>query len=172
MMMRRRAPQMMKQWLVLGGLLVLLHALFFLGWIVIMTSPRPAVLPMILLTAGYLVIFIIILVVFTKRLARAVSPREYQEAREQGVAVTAKILEMQRTRWRIRRNLNFRLQITPARYEYEMRVRITPPDAPQYEARLTEFFSGGQIPEIGDSIWVRIHPKRPEIIVLARDKSA
>jgi len=159
---------MMKEWLLLVGLLIVLHAVLFLGWMAVMTSPRLTITPIVLMMVGYMVLFVIIIVVFTRRLSRATSPREYQEAHDSGIVTTAKILSIKRTRWRIRRNLNFRLQTTPARYEYEMRVRIIPSHAAAYEAELSEFL-GGEVPSVGDSISVKIHPQRPEVVVLARD---
>jgi len=158
---------MIKEWLLLIVLLILLHAGLFLGWVGVMTAPRPTMTPIIWLMVGYLVLFVVILFIFTKRLNRAASPRDYRQARANGIAATAKILYIKRTRWRIRRNLSFSLQTRPARHEYEMRVRVKPPDAPEYEARLAEFITGAEAPSVGDTLSVKIHPSRPDVVVIA-----
>jgi hypothetical protein len=103
-------------------------------------------------------------------LEKASSPPEYREAHEQGVLATAQVLEIERTRWRVRRTRNFRLQPRPAKREYQMRLRVTRPGEPDYEAWLAEFLTGHQVPKKGAIIPIKVHPQRPEIIVMPRDK--
>ena len=170
MNMSQRARQMTKQWAILLGLLTLLHLLFFLGWIILEPFAKRAPVLVVPLIIAYLVLLAAILVIFYRRLGRADSPPEYREAREQGLPATAKVLEIKRTHWRVRRTRNFRFQQRPAKREYQMRLRVTRPGEPDYEALLAEFLPGGQVPKKGDIIPIKVHPQRPDIIVMVRDK--
>ena len=155
MNMSQRARQMTKQWAILFGQLTLLHLLLFLGWIILEPVAIRATALIALLIIVYLVLSAAILVIFYRRL---------------GQAATAKVLEIERTHWRVRRTRNFRFQPRPAKREYQMRLRVTRPGEPDYEAWLAEFLPGGQVPKKGDVIPIKVHPQRPDIIVMARDK--
>jgi hypothetical protein len=166
MNMSQRARQMLKQWAVLFGVLILLHGLLFLGWVILEPYSRRSLIPTVLLIIVYLIIFTAILLIFYQRVNLAASPPEYRETHENGVPATAKVLTIERTRWRVKRNRNFRLQSRPTRREYQMLVRVTRPDEPDYEASLAEFLTGDQVPEKGAVIPIKVHPQRPDIIVM------
>ena len=170
MNMSQRARQMLKQWGILLGLLILLHSFLFLGWVILEPVAARSTTAIILLMIVYLVLFAIILLIFLKRLGQAASPPEYREAQEQGLPATAKVLTIERTHWRIERNRNFRLQVRPSRREYRMRVRVTREGEPDYEASLAEFLTGDQVPKKGAVIPVKVHPQRPEVIVIIQDQ--
>lgn len=172
MNMQQRGSRILREWLLLLALLILLHVFLFFGWMSIMTAEKFAIEPFIWLMVGYLLTFVVILFIFTRRLTRATFPRELKETREQGIVASAKVLDIKRTRWRNPRTRNFRLQVSPQRFEYVMRVRVKPTDAPEYEADVAEYLSGDEIPTKGDTIPVKIHPQRSEIVVMARDKPA
>lgn len=172
MNMQQRAPRILREWVLLLSLLILLHVCLFFGWMSMMTAEKFNVAPFIWLMVGYIIAFFLILFVFTRRLSRATVPPELKEAREQGIVASAKVLDIKRTRWRNPRTRNFRLQVSPTRYEYEMRVRVKPASAPEYEANLAEYLSGDDVPTQGDTIPVKIHPQRSEIVVMVRDKPA
>ncbi len=171
MNMKQRGSHILREWLLLLASFVLLHVFVFVGWIVMMTAETFAVAPFIGLMVGYMVVFIAILFIFTRRLSRASFPRELKEAHEKGVMASAKVLDIKRTRWRNPRTRNFRLQVSPARFEYEMRVWVKPADAPEYEANVAEYLAGDDVPTKGDTIPVKIHPQRSEVVVMVRDKS-
>jgi uncharacterized membrane protein len=172
MNMQKRGSHILREWLLLLGLLILLHVFLFFGWMSMMTAEKFTIAPMIWLMVGYILTFVVILFIFTRRLSRATSPRELKEAQEQGIVASAKVLDIKRTRWRTPRTRNFRLQVSPARYEYEMRVRVKSANAPEYEVNLAEYLAGDDVPTKGDTIPVKIHPQRSEIVVMARDKPA
>ena len=113
----------------------------------------------------YLVAFAIILILFYRRINTATEPPEYIEAREQGTPAPAKVLSIERTRWRIERYRNLRFQVRPTRFEYVMRVRVRPEGGPEYESELAAYLSGADTPYKGDTIQVKIHPQRPDVLV-------
>lgn len=170
MNMRKRASNIQKEWLLLFLWIILLHVFYIT--ITIATADNSDFTPIIWLTVGYLIAFAVIAFIFARRISHATFPRELKEAREQGIVASAKVLDIKRTRWRNPSTRNLRLQVSPVRFEYEMRVRVNPPDAPEYEAQLAEYLSGDEIPTKGDTIAVKIHPQHSEIIVMVRDKSA
>lgn len=169
MNMQQRGSHILREWLLFFVSLIVLHGVVFFGWLAMMTGERFPVAPFIGLMAGYMVVFIAILLIFTRRIMAASFPRELKEAHEQGILASAKVLDIKRTRWRKPRTRNFRLQVSPRRFEYEMRIRVKPADAPEYEANLAEYLSGDDIPAKGDTIPVKIHPQRSEIVVMVID---
>lgn len=166
MNMQQRGSHVLREWLLFFISLILVHVVVFFGWLAMMTGERFEVTPFIWLMVGYMVVFIAILLIFTRRISRATFPRELKEAREQGIMASAQVLDIKRTRWRNPRTRNFRLQVSPQRFEYEMRVRVKPADAPEYEVNLAEYLSGDDIPKKGDTIPVKIHPQRSEVVVM------
>jgi hypothetical protein len=53
-----------------------------------------------------------------------------------------------------------------------MRVRVMRPGAADYEATLAEFLTGDQVPKKGETIPIKVHPQRPEVMVLAIDETS
>lgn len=159
----------MKQWAIFGGLMLALHLGFALAFLVIAEQRirDPAVIAAAVLV--YLVLFAVIGWRFFRRLNVATYPEAYVHARARGVEATAKVLQIERTRWRHKRNRNFRMQMTPARWEYVMRVRVSRPGVPEYEAALAEFLEGADVPKQGATIPVRVHPEKPDVVVMARE---
>ncbi|MBW4439071.1 MAG: hypothetical protein KME04_18175 [Pleurocapsa minor GSE-CHR-MK-17-07R] len=172
MNMSQRARQVMKQWAILMGLLILLHLLVFAAWVIaepyIMRSPA-VVIPFTIL---YIVLLAAILLRFYVRLGRATSPPEYHEAQLHGLPASAKVLDITQTAWRVRSTINFQFQIRPNKREYQMRLFVTPPNKSGYEALMAVFLPGSQVPEKGDVILVKIHPQNPDVIVMADESSA
>ena len=166
MNMSQRARQMLKQWAVLLGALTLLHIFLFFAWIIFETYSRGSLIPIVLLIIVYLIVFTAILLIFYQRVNQAAEPPEYREAHKNGLPATAKVLTIERSRWRVERSRNFRLQPRPTRHEYQMRVRVTHPNQPDYDASLAEFITGDQVPEQGSIIPIMVHPQRPDIIVM------
>jgi hypothetical protein len=171
MNMSQRAREMMKYWAILGGLLILLHIFLFTGWVIIEPYARRSFTPTLVLMVAYLVLFAIIGWWFYKRVGEAASPLEYAEAEEHGLSATAKVLDIKRTRWRIKRSRNWRLQLRPTRFEYQMRVRVSLDGQPDYEALVADFLTGDEVPEKGDVIPIKVHPQYPEVIVMVIQKS-
>jgi hypothetical protein len=149
MNMSQRARQMSKQWFIFFGLLIVLHLLLFLGWIILEPFAMRAPVLVVPLIAVYLILFAAIMLIFYRRLGRAAWPPEYREAQERGLPATAKVLEIERTHWRVRPNWSFRLQRRPGKREYQMRLRVTRPGEPDYEALMAEFLTGDQIRKRG-----------------------
>lgn len=166
MNMSQRGRQIMKEWAIVGGLLLVLHVGLFLAWWIVDPAESRAVGPVLVLVTVYLIGLCVILVVAFRRITMAGQPQVYREARAQGVPASAKVLEIKRTRWRNPRTRNLRLQVSPLRFEYEMRLRISREGVADYEAPMAEFLSGAQVPEKGDIIPVKVHPQHPDVIIM------
>src|SRR5687768_2439706 len=109
-----------------------------------------------------------VLFLFFRRLGDAAAPPEYREAKANGLPATAKVLEIRQTGWHTKRRTNFRLQTTPRRWEYEMRVQVSQPGMPDYEAQLAAYLNGSDVPKKGQVIDIKVHPEQPEVVVIAQ----
>ena len=172
MNMRQRAPNILKEWALLFGLLILLHIALFLGWILIEPLGTQSVGLIIVLMLLYMVGFVVILFIFYRRLGRVSSPPEFREAREHGHPATAKVLEVTRTRWRTDRYINFSLKIRPRKWEYEIRLRVSRPGEADYEGMVAEYLRADEVPKQGATIPVKVHPQRPEVIVMVHGETS
>ena len=169
MNMSQRARRIGKLWAFLAVALTLLHSLLFAGWILIGIDALYPLTPIVIVAVIYVALFIAIVAIFCQHLSRAVDPVAYREAREYGLSAMANVLKIERTRWRVRRSYNFRLQLRPQRFEYQMRVRVIREGAAEYEAGLAEYLSGHDVPKRGDVIAVKVHPLHPDVVVMSRD---
>jgi hypothetical protein len=88
--------------------------------------------------------------------------RVYRQTRADGLPAQARVLEVQMTGVR-RRLRHHRL---PER-EYILRVALATPPAREYEARVVQFLDPKYAPRQGAAIAVKVHPRRPEIVVWA-----
>lgn len=84
MNMRQRAPNILKEWAVVFGLLILLHVAVALGWVLLDPAASRSVAAIMLLMLGYVIGLAVVLFVFYRRIGRASEPLEYREARAQG----------------------------------------------------------------------------------------
>lgn len=166
MNMRQRGPKILRQWALFWGLMIVLQIAYFVALMALEREIRRTPSLAILVTVPYLVALFALLVFFFRRLGNATEPPEYREAKANGLSATAKVLEIRQTRWHTPRRTNFRLQTTPRRWEYEMRVRISRPGLADYEAELAAYLSGSDVPKKGQIIDVKVHPQLPEVVVM------
>lgn len=176
----QRAGRIMKEWLILLGLMVVLHGMLFAGWAILEpTLMRSRSLPTGLIVAfitGYVAALSAISILFSIRLGRAGTPPEYREARERGLPATATVLEIRETGWQSGRSRGQRMVIgfrpfsirpRQTKYEYQMRLRVMRPGAAEYEATLAEYLHSDEAPQQGAAIAIKVHPQRPDVVVLA-----
>src|SRR3546814_2922927 len=116
----------------------------------------------------YVVLFATIVVVFCRRLNRAADPVVYREARTYGQQATAYVLKIERTRWRVRRSWDFRLRSRPQRFEYKMRLRVTPECGMDYEGDVAESLSGDDVRERGDMVAMKVNPQYRDVVVFSK----
>ena len=88
--------------------------------------------------------------------------RVYRQARAGGLPAQARVIDIQMTRIR-RRRRHHRL---PER-EYILRVAVAPLAAQEYEARVVQFLDPKYAPRKNAVIAVKVHPRRPDIVVWA-----
>jgi hypothetical protein len=100
---------------------------------------------------------------------RLFSPRALRQARERGLPATGRVLALQPTGWRHRRRW---YSSKPRQRQYAIRLEISRPAEPAYEATVLEFLPAGAVPEVGQTLAVKVHPERPHVVVLAQDLSA
>jgi hypothetical protein len=166
--MKQRGPKIARQWVLFFGWMIVLQIAFFLILLALEREIRRTPALVIFLVVPYLIALCVLMVLFFRRLGDATSPPEYREAKANGLPATAKVLEIQQTRWYTKRRTNFRLQTTPRRWEYEMRVRVSQPGLPDYQAQLAAYLEGSDVPKKGDVIAVKVHPQHPEVVVMAQ----
>lgn len=169
---RQRARRMLKEWAILAGLMVVLHALLFLAWAALNPGRSTPIAVIVALMLAYVIGLAAIIVVFSRRIQRVASPPEFRVARERGVAASAQVLEVAPTGWHTKQGSSVSFTWRPIRREYQIRLNVTPPGGDAYEVTIAEYLTSDHVPAAGAVIPVRIHPQRPEIIVLARDAAA
>lgn len=169
MNMRQRGPKIARQWILFFGWMIVLQVALFLSFAALEQHIRRNTTLVLVLIVLFLIALFILMVSFFHRLGDAAAPPEYREAKANGLPAKAKVLEITRTRWHTKRTRNLRLQTTPRRWEYEMRLRVSRPGVPDYEAELAAYLSGSDVPQKGDVIDIKVHPDQPEVVVLARD---
>lgn len=163
----QRARRMLKAWALFAGLMVLLHALLFLAWAALNPGRGTPTATIVALMLAYVIGLAAIIIVFSRRVQRAASPPEFRVARERGLAATGQVLEVAPTGWRAQQGSPVSFTWRPVRREYQFRLNVTPPGGDAYEVSIAEYLTSDRVPAAGALVPVRIHPQRPEIIVLA-----
>lgn len=168
----QRARRILKEWAILLGLFVLLHLLLFFAWATL--NPGSSTSPALIITlmSAYVVTLSVILLAFYRRLQRAAWPPEFRVAREQGMATTAYVLEVAPTGWQSTQGSGTSLAWRPVKREYQIRLRVRGPNADEYEVSVAEYLTAAQVPKPGTTIPIKVHPQRPEVVVLTRDMTA
>ena len=87
-------------------------------------------------------------------------------ARERGVAAIAQVLDIAPAGWHAKQGSSVSFTWRPIRREYQIRLNVTPPVADAYEVSIAEYLTSDRVPAEGAGGPGRIHPQRPEIIVL------
>jgi hypothetical protein len=102
------------------------------------------------------------------------SGRQQQWLQQHGRPATARLLDMQRTGWRVKKrgggSLRWHAPGGP-RHEYRLRLEITPPDAGPYELTTHQYLYLNQLPQVGDTVPIKIHPQHLNLVVLVDDAS-
>lgn len=168
MNMRQRGPKIARQWVLFFGWMIVLQVILFVSVMAFEQQIRRDEAFILVLIVPYMIALFLLLFLSFRRFNDATMPPEYREAKANGLPATAKVLEVRQTRWHTARRTNFRLQTTPRRWEYEMRVRVSRPGLPDYEAELAAYLSGSDVPKKGQMIDVKVHPQRPEVVVMAQ----
>lgn len=168
----QRAGRIAREWAILGGLMIGLHLMVFAGWIVLEPVlerlTTTSFVLMGLLTVFYLIGLAAILVVTLRRMARVDSPPEYRYARTNGLPASAMVLDIEWTGFQSRqRSVSF--VFWPTKREYQMRLRVTRRGQADYEVQVAEYLTTDQTPEKGATVAVKVHPERPEIVVLEKE---
>ena len=166
--MRQRGPKIARQWVLFFAWMIVLQVILFLSIMAFEQQIRRDEAFILVLIVPYMIALFLLLFLSFRRFSDATMPPEYREAKTNGLPATAKVLEIRQTRWHTARRTNFRLQTMPRRWEYEMRVRVSRPGLPDYEAELAAYLIGSDVPKKGQMIGVKVHPQRPEVVVIAQ----
>jgi hypothetical protein len=161
-----RTRRTMKAWAVTFGLFFVLLLLFFAGFGVLGALGWLSLRSALALAAVFMVGLVAVMVVAWRILGEAHHPRVYREARDRGLPASATVLDLDQTGWRTGGGLDLRLRTRRKRYEYALRLRVAHPAAGEFEAETTAYLAGDEIPEVGDGVRVRVHPERPDVVVI------
>lgn len=160
--------QFFRGFAVIGGYLALLAILIVLQGVLDMTglvSYRASLIP-------FMVLHLVLLVAFFIIAWRLINPPVYQQAQIDGQPATAQVLAVEKTGWRSKNsgnnvwNLLAGRPLRPRKWEYKVQLRVTPPHTTPYETTLFIFVESAQVPVVGTTVAVKIHPQRPDIVVL------
>ena len=120
------------------------------------------------LAAAFVIALVPVMLLCYRIIGRGHRPPEEREARVHGRPATARVLGVQRTRSRLARNTNFKLETTPTRWEYRIFVRVSRPSEPDYDGEVSEFLLTDDVPKKGDVLDVKVHPRDPDWIAWVR----
>lgn len=177
----------LKMWVIIAGYVVVSMAVIAVPAVTLRGNDTPTtiIVTTILVLAGLTIAsaaFIVLLV-------RCWAPSVVRQARSAGLSTSADVIVVTATGWRTRsggtRNgsSGWRVQqggiVRPSRvpkYEYRLRVNVQPPDVhpdvQSYEAIMFSVLATDDLPKPGDRITVKVHPQRPDIVVLAENSSS
>jgi hypothetical protein len=159
--------RLLKEWMIFLGWMVVLHFLLFGGWILLDPHPPLRVAPVVALAAGYVIGFFGILALFWWRLERVRFPPEYRLAHRMGRPASATVLTIHKTRWRTRSRAGRSFTWRSPRYQYRIDLRVKAPGGADYDTAVLEYIAGDLVPELGEVVPIKVHPERPEVVVLA-----
>jgi hypothetical protein len=161
-----RGRRVTKAWAVTYGLFFLLLVAFFAGFVLLEMLRLVSLRSALVLAAVFVVGLVAVMVAGFRKIRDATTPPEYREVRVHGLTATATVLELERTGWRTGGGLDLRLRVRRKRWEYTLRLRVTDPVGGAYEARTTAYLAGEEIPEVGDRVGVKVHPQRPDVVLM------
>lgn len=165
---KERGRRILIEWVLFGGAMLVLTGMLVAGLFVIdliANNDRGLMANLIVgLTALYLIGFVAAMIVFLFRIREAHNPRPYREAAKIGLPASAVVVEAVDTGITSGRSGQ---SLRPTTYQIQMRLRITHPDLPEYEAETTHYFRGGEIPKEGAVLAVKVHPHQPDVVVIA-----
>ena len=84
-------------------------------------------------------------------------PAVYDEAAKIGVPAMAQVVSLKQTGVK---------QSNPRRIEFAITVQVHSRSRPTYSATMFEFLKMDNVPAIGDTLTVLVHPEKPEIVAL------
>ncbi|ABX06402.1 MAG TPA: hypothetical protein DEF47_08015 [Herpetosiphon sp.] len=96
----------------------------------------------------------------------ALKPRRYRETERIGLLVQAQVIDCVATGWKHKQSRGFATGISER--EYRVTVELNQPDQPRSQATVYGYFPNNQIPRRNQYLSLRIHPRDPKIVVLAK----
>ncbi|GIK28742.1 MAG: hypothetical protein IT298_04070 [Chloroflexi bacterium] len=165
----QRVRRMGRTWAVFGLLMVALHVALIAAWVAFDPAQTRSVGTIIVLVVVYLGVLAVLVIGFASALGQASLPVEYREAAASGIELQARVIDVQQTRWHSRPGDPINFAPRPTRRVYQIRVQVTPEDGQPYEAELTEWLISSDVPKVGATVPVKVHPRYPEVAVLVRD---
>lgn len=113
--------------------------------------------------------FLLLIALFVAIIFSIKASRQPQWLQEHGRPATARLLDMQKTGWRVKKRGGGSLVIGDPggrRYEYRLRLEIFPPDADPYELTTYQYLYLNRLPKVGDTLPIKIHPQQPTVVIL------
>ncbi|MFD3166562.1 hypothetical protein [Herpetosiphon sp. NSE202] len=95
----------------------------------------------------------------------ALKPPRYREAEKIGLLVQGRIVDFAPTGWKHKRSRGFSNRITER--EYRLQVEINHPNQPSRQVTLYRYFDIAQTPRRNQYLSLKVHPRYPDVVVLA-----
>ncbi|KPL86823.1 hypothetical protein [Herpetosiphon geysericola] len=95
----------------------------------------------------------------------ALKPPRYREAEKIGLLVQGRIVDVAPTGWKHRRARGFSNRITER--EYRLQVEINQPNQPTRQVTLYRYLHNAQTPRRNQYLSLKVHPRYPDVVVLA-----
>jgi hypothetical protein len=80
------------------------------------------------------------------------------------------VLDIETTGWKSKQGPGVSYTWRSVKHEYQMRLRVTRPGEGDYEVMVAEYLTADQVPMKGSTIPIKVHPERPDIVVLSREE--
>ncbi len=96
----------------------------------------------------------------------AIKPPRYREAEKIGLLVQCRIVECAPTGWKHKRSRGFSNRIVES--EYKLQVEIKQPNHSNAQRTIYGYFGTSSTPRKGQYVSLKIHPRYPKIVVLAK----
>lgn len=111
-------------------------------------------------------------------------PPALRQAHADGLSASATVLEVTSTGWRVRglpsgkrdgqlvwqvRQGGLSKSSTYRSHEYKVRLQVSHPNMPTYEAVTFQVLTADQVPKLGETVMVRVHPQNADMVVMQKD---
>lgn len=163
-----RTRRLLKAWALALGLVALIHILLMVAYVLLQYLRLTSFTPMAMLAGVFVAAVVVTMVACYRIIGHADLPLEDREALAAGRPATAQVVRVERTRWHLGQTRRARREGRPRRWEHRIFVAVALPGEPEYEAEIAEFLKPDDVPQAGDVLNVKVHPRLLDVVVWVR----